>query len=184
MQAIEAALGEVDRIRSEPVSDRELKTAIDSVLNGFVFNFDTRRKTLGRLMVYRYWDYPDDFIFRFNEKIAKVGKADIQRVAEKYLRPENLKIVIVGKTADFDKPPDSLGKPVVALDISIPEPTQELAKADDESLARGRVVLLKAQQAAGGARQTGGGSRHHEEGPTRRRRRHGQHRAVDEDYLP
>ena len=151
MQAIEAALGEVDRIRSQPVSDQELKTAIDGVLNSFVFNFDTRRKTLGRLMVYRYWDYPDDFIFRFNEKIGKVGKADVQRVAEKYLRPENLKIVIVGKTADFDKPPDSLGRPVVALDISIPEPTQELAKADDESLARGRAVLLKAQQAAGGA---------------------------------
>ena len=151
MQAVEAALAEVERLRTESVSDQELKTAVDGVLNSFVFNFDTRRKTLGRLMVYRYWDYPDDFIFRFNEKIAKVGKADVQRVAEKYLRPEHLKIVIVGKTADFDKSPDSLGKPVVALDISIPEPRQESAKADDKSLARGRAVLLKAQQAAGGA---------------------------------
>ena len=151
MQAIEAALAEVERLRAEPVSDQELKTAIDGVLNSFVFNFDTRRKTLGRLMVYRYWDYPDDFIFRFNEKIAEVTKADVQRVAEKYLRPEHLKIVIVGKTADFDKSPDSLGMPVVALDVSIPEPKQELAQADEESLARGRAVLRKAQQAAGGA---------------------------------
>ncbi len=151
MLAIEAALAEVERLRVEPVSDQELKTAIDGVLNSFVFNFDTRRKTLGRLMLYRYWDYPDDFIFRFNEKIARVTKADVQRVAEKYLRPDNLKIVIVGKTADFDKPPDSLGKPVVALDISIPEPKQELAEADEASLARGRAVSLKAQQAAGGA---------------------------------
>ena len=151
MQAIEAALAEVERLRAEPVSDQELKTAIDGVLNSFVFNFDTRRKTLGRLMVYRYWDYPDDFIFRFNEKIAEVTKADVQRVAEKYLRPEHLKIVIVGKTADFDKSPDSLGMPVVALDVSIPEPKQELAQADEESLVRGRAVLRKAQQAAGGA---------------------------------
>ena len=151
MQAIEAALAEVERLRAEPVSDQELKTAIDGVLNSFVFNFDTRRKTLGRLMVYRYWNYSDDFIFRFNEKIARVTKADVQRVAEKYLRPEHLKIVIVGKTGDFDKAPDSLGKPVVALDISIPEPKQELAEADEESLAHGRAVLLKAQQAAGGA---------------------------------
>ena len=151
MQAVEAALTEVERIRSEPVSDQELQTAISSVLNGFVFNFDTRRKTLGRMMLYRYWDYPDDFIFRLNEKIARVTQEDIQRAAKKYLRPERFKIILVGKTADFDKPPDSLGSPVVALDIAIPEPKQEQAKADEASLARGRAVLLRAQRAAGGA---------------------------------
>ena len=151
VQAIEAALEEVERMRSEPVSEEELRTAKDSVLNSFVFNFETPRKTLDRLMVYRYWGYPQDFIFRFKEKIGVVTRQDVQRVAEKYMRPGDLKFVIVGKPADFDKPLDHLGREVTKLDITIPEPKQALSEASEGTLEKGRAVLAKALESAGGA---------------------------------
>ena len=151
VQAIDAALKEVERIRSEPVTQDELRTAKDSVLNSFVFNFETPRKTLDRLMIYLYWGYPRDFIFRYKEKIAAVTRQDVQRVAEKYLRPGDLKFVVVGKPADFDKPLDSLGREVTTLDITIPEPKQALSEASEGTIEKGRAILAKALEAAGGA---------------------------------
>ncbi|MEX2299713.1 MAG: pitrilysin family protein [Bryobacterales bacterium] len=149
--AIEAALKQVDLIRTEPVSPNELKTAIDGVLNSFVFNFDTRSKTLRRLVNYRYWDYPEDFILQYRNAIRDVTAADVLRVAKQHLHPDKMKVVVVGKVGDFEKPLDSLGRPVEKLDISIPEPKGEQVEQDETSLARGREILAKAQQAAGGA---------------------------------
>jgi zinc protease len=149
--AIEAALAEVERIRSEPVTADELKTAIDGVLNGFVFNFDTRSKTLRRLVNYRYWGYPEDFILQYRNAIRDVTADDVLRVAKEHLHPEKMKMVVVGRVADFDKPLDSLGRPVEAIDISIPEPEAERAEQDATTLSKGREVLARAQQAAGGA---------------------------------
>ena len=149
--AIEAALQEVERIRTEPVGADELKTAIDGVLNSFVFNFDTRSKTLRRLVNYRYWGYPEDFILQYRNAIREVTAADVMRVAKERLHPEQMKLVVVGKVADFDKPLSSLGKPVEELDITIPEPQAKRADQDASSISKGREVLAKAQQAAGGA---------------------------------
>jgi hypothetical protein len=149
--AIEAALTEVERIRTEAVGADELKTAIDGVLNSFVFHFDTRSKTLHRLVNYRYWDYPEDFILQYRNAIREVTAADVLRVAKEHLHLEKMKLVIVGKVADFDKPLSSLGKPVEELDISIPEPSAKRAAQDQSSLSKGREILAKAQQAAGGA---------------------------------
>jgi predicted Zn-dependent peptidase len=149
--AMEAALAEVERIRTAPVSADELKTAIDGVLNSFVFNFDTRSKTLRRLVNYRYWNYPEDFILQYRNAIRDVTAADVMRVAKEHLHPEKMKLVVVGKVADFDKPLSALGRPVEELDIRIPEPGAKRADQDESSLSKGRQILAKAQQAAGGA---------------------------------
>jgi predicted Zn-dependent peptidase len=149
--AIEAALKEVERIRTEPVGKDELKTAIDGVLNSFVFNFDTRSKTLRRLVNYRYWGYPEDFILQYRNAIREVTAEDVMRVAKERLHPEKMKLVVVGKVGDFDKPLSSLGMPVEELDISIPEPRAKKAEQDESTLTKGREILAKAQQAAGGA---------------------------------
>ncbi len=151
VKAIQAIKEEIERLRKEPVTDAELRTAKDTVLNGFVFNFDTKSKTLNRLLRYEYWEYPKDFLFQYKKKLEGVTKADVQRVAQKYLKPEDLVMVVVGKPADFDSPLASLGQPVTPLDIAIPQPKQEQAQADDKSLAAGKAVLAKAQKAAGGA---------------------------------
>ncbi len=151
VKAAKAVLEEIDRLRREPVSDQELATAKQTTLNSFVFNFDTRSKTLNRMMIYEYWGYPKDFIFQYKKKLEAVTKQDVLRVAQKYLRPEELTIVAVGKPSEFDQPLGELGKPVTPLDITIPQPKREPAKADAKSLAQGRAVLERAQKAAGGA---------------------------------
>lgn len=151
VKAIQAVQEEIRRLRQAEVTDAELATAKQTVVNSFVFNFDTRPKTLNRLLTYEYWGYPKDFIFRYKKKLEAVTRQDVLRVAQKYLHPDEMVLVAVGKPADFDQPLAALGKPVTPLDITIPQPKQERAKADAQSFSEGRAALERAQKAAGGA---------------------------------
>ncbi len=99
------AIGEeLEKIRTAEVTDEELKTAKDTVLNGFVFNFDRPSKTINRLMIYEYYGYPTDFIFQYQKAIAAVTKADILRVAQKYFKLPESQLCVAGNPKDFGTP--------------------------------------------------------------------------------
>jgi zinc protease len=146
------AIGEeIEKIRTAEVSDEELQTAKDTVLNGFVFNFDRPSKTINRLMMYQYYGYPKDFIFQYQKAIAAVTKADVLRVAKQYFLPAKLSYVAVGNPKDFGTPLASLGMKVQPIDLTIPEPKKEAAQAAPASLAQGKALLQRMQQSLGGA---------------------------------
>ena len=146
---------EIERIRTSEVTDQELRTAKDKVLNSFVFSFDHPGKTLRRMVNYDYHKYPKDFLTRYHSAIDSVTKADILRVAKERLQADKLVYLVVGKPAEFGKPLSTLG-PVTELDITIPEPKAKApeatpAAAGPKSAASAKELLLKAQAAAGGA---------------------------------
>jgi len=122
VDTLRAVLGEVKKIRAEEVTDEELQSAKDTVLNGFVFAFDTPAKTLARLVRYRYFGYPDDFIFQYQKAIGQVTKADVLRVAKQYVDPSKFVIVTTGNPKDFGTPLSALELPVNEIDLTIPEP--------------------------------------------------------------
>ncbi len=130
VDALRVVREEIERIRTQPVTDEELKIAKDTVLNGFVFAFDTPAKTLSRMVRYEYYGYPRDFIFGYQKAIAAVTKADILRVAKEHLKPEELTIVAVGNPQEFGTPLTALGLPLNKIDLAIPKPAE--AKAAGE----------------------------------------------------
>jgi zinc protease len=89
-QAVEKAVyEELERIKDEPVSDRELEKARNIVLASFYRQTGTisgRANTLGAYEVF-FGDYHK--LFTAVESYNKVSKADIQRVAKKYLNEKN-----------------------------------------------------------------------------------------------
>jgi zinc protease len=115
---------EVRKIRTEEVTDEELKSAKDTVLNGFIFAFDTPAKTLNRLVRYRYYGYPDDFIFQYQKAIGQVTRADVLRVAKQFLDPAKFVVVVTGNPKDFGTPLSTLEMPVTNIDLTIPEPAK------------------------------------------------------------
>ena len=121
VEAIQALYEEIDGLSKNPISDDEIKQAKDAILNGFVFNFDSPDKVLREQMAYEFYGYPANFLERYRSGIEKVSKADVQRVGAKYLRKDQLAVLVVGNTADFDKPLSSLG-PVTKVDITISPP--------------------------------------------------------------
>ncbi|MCP4258178.1 MAG: insulinase family protein [Planctomycetes bacterium] len=121
IKAIRAMTEEVRKMTESQVTDEELALARDSYLNSFVFNFDTKGEIVGRLMTYAYYGYPQDFLQKTKDSIEKVTKEDILRVAKKYLRPDEVQILAVGKPQDFDEPLSVLGS-MREIDITIPTP--------------------------------------------------------------
>jgi zinc protease len=144
-------LKEIERIRTQPVSAEELESAKQAVQNSFIFRLDTPAKTLNRLLIYKYFGYPDDFIFRYQKAVGALTAADILRVAKEHLDPKSFALLAVGNQKDFLEPLSALGSPVKELDITIPPPKAEVAEAGAESLAAGKQLLQKIQTAVGGA---------------------------------
>lgn len=118
---IQAILAEIKRIQTEPIKPEELALAKDSVLNSFVFNFQEPAQTLSRLMRYEYYGYPADFIFRFQRGVEATTAEDVQRVARKYLKPENITTLVVGNSTAIEPPLTTLAE-VTPVDITIPSP--------------------------------------------------------------
>ncbi len=148
-KAIQESLKEVKRMREEMVGPTELEAAKQRVENTFVFSFASPVQTLNRLMNYQYYGYPSDFINRYKDAVSKVTAQDILRVAKEYIKPEEFTIVAVGQTQKFADSLKTLGE-VKKLDIAIPLPKTETAKADAGSLAAGKLAIDKIAAAVGG----------------------------------
>ncbi|HKS76691.1 MAG TPA: pitrilysin family protein [Terriglobales bacterium] len=124
IEAIQALYEEIDNLKVHPLTEQEIKDAKDSILNSFVFNFDSPDKVLRERMAYEFYGYPADFLEKYRAGIEKIQVADVAKVAEKYLHKNQLAVLVVGNTKEFDKPLSSLG-PVTTLDIAIPPPPGE-----------------------------------------------------------
>lgn len=124
VEAIQGLYGQIDDLAKHPVTKEEVQRAKDTILNSFVFNFDSPEKVLRERMAYQFYGYPADFLKQYQEGIEKVQPADVARVAAKYLHKEQLAVLVVGNTAEFDKPLSSLGT-VTNVDITIPPPPGE-----------------------------------------------------------
>ncbi len=124
VEAIQGIYEEIDNLKPHPLTADEVKDAKDSILNSFVFNFDSPDKVLRERMAYEFYGYPADFLEKYRAGIEKVTPADVARVGEKYLHKDQLSVLVVGNTKEFDKPLSTLG-PVTTLDISIPPPPGE-----------------------------------------------------------
>jgi zinc protease len=124
VKAVRAMTEEVRKMTESEVNDEELALAKDSYLNSFVFNFDTKGEIVGRLMTYAYFGYPQDFLQKTKDSIEKVTKKDVLRVAKKYLRPDDVQILAVGRPDDFGEPMSALGN-VSEIDITIPTPEKQ-----------------------------------------------------------
>ena len=74
-------------------------------------------------MRYEYYDYPEDFIFQYQQGVKETTIEDIQRVAQEYLKPEKIVTLIVGDTKEIGSALGHLGEEVKTVDISIPQPS-------------------------------------------------------------
>jgi zinc protease len=148
---VKAIQKEVDRIRTDEVSDEELHTAKDGAFNRLVFAYDTRKKVLNRTVNYAYFGYPPDFLQQYQKALAAVTRADVLRVAKEYLRPADLTILVVGNPDDIAPSLDSLGSPAREIDMTIPASKVHAAATDEASLEQGKRILARVQQAVGGA---------------------------------
>lgn len=150
-EALKLVVDQAKLIREKEVKDDELALAKDGYLNKYPFQFDSIGKILRRVTLYDFYGYPENFNEKIREGVQKVTKADVLRVAKKYLHPDKLTMMVVGNSSKFAEPLSTIGK-VNTVDISIPEPPSKevLPEPTPENMAAGHDALLKVATANGG----------------------------------
>jgi len=150
IESIQATDEDIDNLATQPITDDEIQRAKDSILNAFIFRLDSPDKILGERMAYEYYGYPPDWLDKYQAEVKKVTAADANRVAAKYLHKNQLAVLVVGNTKDFDKPLSSLG-PVKNIDITIPAPPETKDKSSPAaSNPEGKALAAKVAKAMGG----------------------------------
>lgn len=155
IEAAESVMHEIERLSEAPPTNEEVALAKDSYLNSFVFNFDTRREIVRRLMTYEYYDYPQDFLQQVKDGVENVTPQDVYVASQKYLHPDQLDLLVLGRQDDFGEPVATLagGGEVDVIDITIRTEPPGQAVEENEAVADapdGRELLLAAAEELGG----------------------------------
>ncbi len=152
IESIQALDEDIDDLTRKPIDEDEIKHAKDAILNAFIFRLDSPDKVLAERMTYEFYGYPSDWLDKLPAEIQKVTAADVNRVAAKYVHRDQLAVLVVGNTKEFDKPLSSLG-PVKEIDITIPPPPgakEEEGEKPTASNEEGKEMAAKVVAAIGG----------------------------------
>ncbi len=109
-RAISITLEEIDKMRKAPVDKDELSMAKETFMNQFIFRFTTSASIVAQKVDIEYEELPLNYLETYLDSVQAVTQEDILRVAKKYLRPEDAKILVIGDKEKFDKPLDNFGK--------------------------------------------------------------------------
>lgn len=98
--AVVQTLKEIKRIKTELVTDEALANAKAKYVGDFVLALE-RPQTIARYALnIKLNDLPDNFYTTYLGKINAVSKEDVKRVANKYFKAENARVIVVGKGSD------------------------------------------------------------------------------------
>lgn len=103
---------------SRPVTDEELQTAKDALIQRLPATFGSVGGISSALTTLLLEGLPDDYYENYQKAIAAVTKEDVVRVARRHIDLDHLNIIIVGDRAMIEAPLDATGiAPIVALDM-------------------------------------------------------------------
>jgi predicted Zn-dependent peptidase len=87
---------EFQRIRDEKVPAAELDEAKRAIVASFALSLESPSELLGYAIVRKTYGFPADYWDTYPAQVTAITADDIQRVARKYVNPENLQVVAVG----------------------------------------------------------------------------------------
>lgn len=146
-EAINAVIGEIERLQEEPITQEELQETKDQFLNSLVFRYTSYEDVLNERMSNTYRGMPEDAFDRYVEGVRETTVEDVQRVAQEYLRPDQLEILVVGDKEGLGDQLRKFGE-VNEIDISIPQPGQDTAEAAPAGdAAKGAELLNRMSEA-------------------------------------
>jgi zinc protease len=121
VQATKAAMDVIQSLSTRPITDEELARAKDNILNSFLFTYDTREKVLAASEELEFYGYPADYLETYHKALEDVTRADVNRVATKYVQPDKIAVLVVGNESEIKPGLEELKLgPVHPIDITIP----------------------------------------------------------------
>ncbi len=115
--AISLIEAEFNRIRKDPVTEAEMEMAVNYFIDSFASQFEMPQAVMNAFANLEMQGKPMDYFKTYRDKIKAVTKAKVQEVAQKYIQPDKLVVMIVGDFEPCNKggdkwpgPLDKLGK--------------------------------------------------------------------------
>jgi predicted Zn-dependent peptidase len=87
-----------------PVTNQELDTAREAIINSFIFGFAKPESIVNMQVRLEYYGYPQGYLENYRDNISRVTREDVLRVARTYLHPEAMILMVVGNDRNFDQP--------------------------------------------------------------------------------
>jgi len=108
-EVIERFVANMERMRTELVTNEELEEAKEAYVNSFVFSFVSPSAIVNRLVELEYDGLPKDFLQQLRDRVVKLTKEDILAAAKKHWQPDRLTIMAVGLGEKLPKVLSSFG---------------------------------------------------------------------------
>ncbi|MFH1891702.1 MAG: pitrilysin family protein [Candidatus Zixiibacteriota bacterium] len=108
-RAIELMIAEIEKLIAGGVTEKELETAKNSILNSDIFSYSTPQQIVSQQASLEFYGFPPDELTKRIEEIKAVTADDVKAAAAKYLHPNALIVIVVGNEALFDKPLSTFG---------------------------------------------------------------------------
>ena len=99
--ALALMVDEMLRLQRVPVSGRELGDAQAYLSGNFPLTIETPNEIAVQVLNAMFFELPMSEISTFRERVTAITPSDIQRVAQQYIRPDRLSIVLVGNAKAF-----------------------------------------------------------------------------------
>jgi zinc protease len=87
---------ELDRIGKEPVSTKEISDAKSYLTGVFPIRLETQEGLTDQLVQIKMLNLPSDYLQQYRDRVQAVTVEEIQRVAGKYVKPDEAAVIIVG----------------------------------------------------------------------------------------
>lgn len=94
--AIVEILNEMNRMRIEPITEEALKNVLSRMSGAFARSLESPQTIARFALNTAIYKLPADYYVNYLENLNKVTPEQIQAVAQKYLKPENANIIVVG----------------------------------------------------------------------------------------
>jgi hypothetical protein len=114
--AVTEIVKEISRIRLEKVDPELLKNAKAKYVGSFIRRAENPQTIAGYALNIKLNNLPEDFYENYLENINAVSQEDVMRVANKYFKIANSRIIVVGKGSDVVQNLEEVGFPVNYFD--------------------------------------------------------------------
>ncbi|MBX7169798.1 MAG: insulinase family protein [Pyrinomonadaceae bacterium] len=94
---------ELNRIRDEKVGENELQDAKNFLTGVFPIRAETQEGLTNLIVAQKLYQLPDDYLQTYRDKINAVTIEEVQRVANTYIHPDKIAIIIVGDAEEILK---------------------------------------------------------------------------------
>lgn len=90
---------ELNRIGSEPVSQKEITDAKSYLTGVFPIRLETQEGLTDQLVQIKMLNLPNDYLQTYRDRVQAVTVEEIQRVARAYVKPDEAAMIVVGDGA-------------------------------------------------------------------------------------